>query len=174
MKHEKAPNAPTPPPRFQGVLTISYVPMFWKIKAFGHFGQIRPFPVVKSGQNGQREKLNKTFHMSLFRGQYYHPLQRNSPEKLMFRKHAVFGRFGQIRPFPLAKCGKKCRRVHLQAKTFHMSLLKYSQVSMTIRYKDAAWKEIDDGRTDGRTPRIYRPPTFGVGTLLTCILFVFI
>ena len=33
VKHEKAPTAP----RFEGVLTISYMPVFWKFKAFGQF-----------------------------------------------------------------------------------------------------------------------------------------
>ena len=30
---------------------------------------------------------------------------------------------------------------------------------MVIRYKDTPWKRIDDGQTEGRTPRIDRPPT---------------
>ena len=34
VKHEKAPTAP----RFQGVLTISYMPTFRKTAVFGHFG----------------------------------------------------------------------------------------------------------------------------------------
>ena len=53
MKHEKAPTAP----RFEGVLTISYMPMFWKIKAFGQFW------TTSGGRNCQKAHLYaKTFH----------------------------------------------------------------------------------------------------------------
>ena len=114
MKHEKAPTAP----RFEGVLTISYMPMFfWKIKAFGQF-----WP-TSGGHNCQKAHLYaKTFYMSLFLGLYHHPLQRNSLEKLMFRKNRYFEYFGQIRPFPVAESGQNCQKAHLQVKTFHMSL----------------------------------------------------
>ena len=40
----------------------------------------------------------------------------------MFRKTAVFGHFGQFRPFPVAESGQNCQKAHLQAKTFYMSL----------------------------------------------------
>ena len=61
-----------------------------KNRYFGHFGQIRPFPVAESGQNFQKAHLQaKTFHLSLFTGLYNHPLQRNSLEKLMFQKIAI-------------------------------------------------------------------------------------
>ena len=77
MKHEKAPTAP----RFEWVLTISYMPLFWKFKAFGQF-----WP-TSVGRNCQKAHLYaKTFHMSLFPGLYDHPLQRNSLEKHKFRK----------------------------------------------------------------------------------------
>ena len=96
MKHEKAPTAS----RLEGVLTISYMPMFLKVKAFGHF---RP---TSGGRKCQKAHLHaKTFHMSLFQGLYDHPLQRNSLEKHMFRKTDVFGHFCQIRPFPVDKSG---------------------------------------------------------------------
>ena len=56
--------------------------MFRKTANFGHFGQIRPFPVAESGQNFQKAHLQaKTFHMSLFPGLYDHPLQKYSLEK---------------------------------------------------------------------------------------------
>ena len=79
--------------------------------------------MAESGQNFQKAHLKaKTFHLSLFTGLYDHPLQRNSLEKLMFRKTAICGHFGQIRPFPVAESDQKCQKAHLQAKTFHMSL----------------------------------------------------
>ena len=89
--------------------------MFWKIKAFGHFGQIQPFPAMSKGTS-----TGQTFHMSLFPGLYGHPLQRNSLEKHMFRKTTVFAHFGQIRPFPVAESGQKA---YLHAETLHMSLI---------------------------------------------------
>ena len=98
-------------------------PMFRKTAIFGHFGQIRPFPVVEYGQNCQKAHLQaKTFHMSLLPGLYDHLLQRNSLETPMFRKTAIFGHFCQIRPFPVIESGQNCQKAHLLAKTFHMSL----------------------------------------------------
>ena len=59
VKHEKAPTAP----QFEGVFTISYMPVFWKFKAFGQF-----WP-TSGGRNCQKEHIYaKTFHMSLFPG----------------------------------------------------------------------------------------------------------
>ena len=76
VKHEKAPTAP----RFEGVLTISHMPMFWKIKACGHF-----WP-TSGGRKCQKAHLHTiTFHLNLFKCLYDHPLQKNSLEKLMFR-----------------------------------------------------------------------------------------
>ena len=78
MKHEKAPTAP----QFEGVLTISYMPLFWKFKAFGQF-----WP-TSVGRNCQKSHLYaKTFHMSLFPGLYDHSLQRYSLDKEVFVKH---------------------------------------------------------------------------------------
>ena len=99
--------------------------------------------------------------MSLFPGIYDHPLQRNSIEKLMFKKNTVFGHFGQNRLFLVVEYGQKCQKAHLHAKTFHMSVYP-SQVSTTIRYKDTAWKRIDDGRTDGH-PESIGPQPLGLG-----------
>ena len=57
-------------------------PMFRQTADFGHFDQIRPFPVAESGQKCQKAHLQaKTFHMSLFPGLYDNPLQRYSLEK---------------------------------------------------------------------------------------------
>ena len=78
VKHEKAPTAP----RFQGVFTKFYMPMFRKTAVFGQFGQFRPFPVVESGKKNVKRHIN--------------------------------------RPSPF--------------------IWAYSQVSMTIRYKATAWK----------------------------------
>ena len=64
--------------------------MFWKIPAFGHF-----WP-NSGGRRCQKEHLDtKTIHLNLLPGLYVHPLQRNSPEKLMFQKTADFWHFGQ-------------------------------------------------------------------------------
>ena len=61
-------------------------PMFRKTANFGHFGQIRPFPVTESGQNCQKAHLQvKTFHMSLFPGLYDYSLQSYSLEKNRWR-----------------------------------------------------------------------------------------
>ena len=79
--------------------------------------------MADSGKNCQKAPLQaNTFQMSLFPSLYDHPLQRNSLEKLMFRKTADFGHFGQFRPFPVAEPGRNCQKAHLQANTFHMSL----------------------------------------------------
>ena len=50
--------------------------------------------------------------MSLFPGLYDHPLQRNSLKKLIFRKTADFGHFGQFRPFPVAEPGRNFQKAH--------------------------------------------------------------
>ena len=77
MKHEKAPTAP----RFEG--GIDYL-------VYAHGLENHSFRAIwptSSGQNCHKAHLQaKTFHMSLFPGLYDHPLQRNSLEKLMFRK----------------------------------------------------------------------------------------
>ena len=98
--------------------------------------------------------------MSLFPGLYDHSLQRNSLEKPMFRKTAIFGHFGQIRPFSVAESGQNCQKAHLQAKTFHMSLCPglYDHSLQRYSLEKNRWQT----DRDGRTPRIYRPPTFGV------------
>ena len=73
--------------------------MFRKKNAdFRHFGWTRPFPVVESGRNCQKTHLHaKTFHLRPLPCPYEHPLQRNSLEKLMFRKTTVLGSFSHIR-----------------------------------------------------------------------------
>ena len=111
MKHEKAPTAR----RFEGVLTISYMPMFWKITAFGHL-----LPTYGSRKCQKAHLQAKTFHMSLLPGLYDHPLQRYSLEKSMFRKTAIFGHSGQIWPFPVVEYRQNCQNAHLQVKTFHI------------------------------------------------------
>ena len=81
-------------------------------------GQIRPFQAAESGQNYQKAYLQaKTFHMSIVPGLYDHLLQRNSLEKLMFRKKKHFFKkhFGQIRPFTVAESSQNCQKAHLQA-----------------------------------------------------------
>ena len=165
MKHEKAPTAP----RFQGVFTFSYMLMFRKTAVFRHFGQFRPFQVAEPGRTRQKAHLQaKTFHMSIFPDLYDHPLQRNNLEKLMFRKTADFGHFGQFRPFPVAEPVKRHiyrPRPFILAYLISRSLRPFvtkiqpGKESMTDRRTDGR----TDRRTDGRTPRIYRPPTFGVG-----------
>ena len=89
-------------------------------------------------------------YMNLFSGLYDHMLQRNSLEKLMFRKPLVLDDlaiFGHFRWSTLVKTFKW----HIY--TPRPFIWAYSQVSTTIRFKDAAWKRIDDGQTDGWTPR---------------------
>ena len=86
MKHEKAPTAP----RFEGVLTISYMPMFWKIQDIG------PFWPTSGGRNCQKAHPHtKTFHLNLFTCLYDHRLQRYSPERL-FSKNRCFWTFWPI------------------------------------------------------------------------------
>ena len=127
-----------------------------------HFGQI---PVVESGQNCQKtHKHAKTFHMSLFLGLYNHPLQRNRLETLMFWKKPLFldilAKFGHFRCLSLAKTAK--RHIY-RPRPF---IWAYSQVSTTIRYKDTAWKRIDDRRMDRRTdghPKSIGPQPLGWG-----------
>ena len=118
MKHEKAPTAP----RFEGVMTISYIPMFWKITAFGHF-----WPTSGSRKCQKTHLHTKTIHLNLFPGLYDRSLGKYSLESSCFEKHGhfvfVFGHFGQIRPFPVAEYGKNCQKADLQVKTFHMSFL---------------------------------------------------
>ena len=50
VKHEKAPTAP----RFEGVLTISCMPIFWKIQDFWHFCQLLVAETVKRHINRPR------------------------------------------------------------------------------------------------------------------------
>ena len=74
VKHQKAPTPP--PPLFEGVLTFLYMPMYWKITAFGHFWATSG--ILKC----QKAHLQtKTFHMTLFPCLYDHLLQRYSLEK---------------------------------------------------------------------------------------------
>ena len=224
VKHEKAPTAP----RFEGVLAISYMPMFWKNQSFGAFS------AISGGRKCQKAHLHtKTFHLNLFTCLYDHKLHWNNLEKLMFRKTAVLGSFGHIRatfgirmwpklpkgtskhqdlsfaPTPtsirlsftrrdslknlifLAKFGHF--RWSILAKTAKRHIYRprpfiwaYSQVSATIRYKetavksscfenplfldirykDTAWKRIDDGQTDGQKdghPESIGPQLLGLG-----------
>ena len=78
--------------------------------------------------------------MSLLPGLYDHPLKRNSLEKPMFRKTAVFGHFGPICPFPVTESD----RIWIQP----------GKESMT------------DGRADGQTvghPESIGPQPLGLG-----------
>ena len=110
MKHEKAPTAP----RFVGVLTISYMAMFWKIQDFGHF-----WP-TSGGRNCQKAHLHtKTFHLNLFTCLYDHRLQRNRLEKAYIKKNLCFWTFW---PFSVAESGRNCQKAHLLTNTVHMSL----------------------------------------------------
>ena len=78
------------------------------------------------------------------------------PENPVFRKTAVFLCSDQIRPIPVAESGQKLQKAHLQAKTFHMSLFPRLYDHPLQRYS----LEKNRWQTDGRTHRIYRPPTF--------------
>ena len=66
VKHEKAPTAP----RFEGVSTISYMPMFLKIKHF--WATLALFRWPKLSKLEKAHLQAKTFHMSLFMGLYDH------------------------------------------------------------------------------------------------------
>ena len=101
VKHEKAPTAP----RFEGVMTISYMPMFWKITAFGHFWS-----------NSGSRKCHKahlhtnTIHLNLFPGLYYRPLERYSLESTCLEKLLILdilAKFGNFRWPNLAKTVKR-------------------------------------------------------------------
>ena len=71
VKHEKAPTAP----RFEGVMTISFMPMFWKITAFGYF-----WPTSGSRKCQKAHIHTKTIHLNLFSGLYDRPLEIYSLE----------------------------------------------------------------------------------------------
>ena len=88
-----------------------------------------------------------------FPGLYDHPLQRNSREKLVFRKSAVSGHFEQIRPFTVAESGQNCQKAHLHAKTFIWGSFLY-EAPAPYSKKNIRWT---DGRTDAETD------TFGLG-----------
>ena len=132
----KGPNRP--PPWFQGEFSLLYMPVFPKTVT-RHIYRPRPFiwaysqvsTTIRYKEKAwkcsclektpfydilaefycQKAHLQaKTFHMSLFRGLYDHPLQRYSLEKLVSRKTAVFGHFGQILPFPVAETGQTVKR----------------------------------------------------------------
>ena len=68
---------------------ISYRPMFWNIKAFGHF---RP---ASGGRKCQKAHQNtKTSHLRPLPGLYNHPLQRfTKPGKAHVSKHRCFWTF---------------------------------------------------------------------------------
>ena len=92
--------------------------MFRNTDVLGSFYQ---FPVTECGRNFQKAHLHtKTFHLRPLPYLYDHPLQRNSLEKLMFRK-TVFEHFGQIRPFPVVESGLNCQKAHPHFETFHLS-----------------------------------------------------
>ena len=136
--------------------------MIRKTAIFGHFGQFRPFSVAEFGWKCQKAHLQaKTFHMNLRPGLYDHPLQIYSLEKPMFRKTAIFGHFGQFRPFPVAESGQNCQNAHLQAKTFHMSLfIGLYNHSLKKNILEKNW-----WRTDRRTGthNLYAPNLWGLG-----------
>ena len=92
---------PNRPPIRRGI-DISYMPMFWKITAFGHF-----LPTSGSRKCQKTHLHTKTIHLN--QGLYDHPLQRNSLEKPMFRKPAVWdilAKFGRFRWPKMAKTVK--------------------------------------------------------------------
>ena len=104
--------------------------------------------------------------MSLFPGLFDHSLQRNSLEKPMFRKTAICGHFGRIRPFPVTEPGRNCQKAHLQAKTFHMSLFPglYDHSLQSYSLEKNRWRT--DRRTDGQTdghPESIAPQPLGLG-----------
>ena len=72
VKHEKAPTTP----RFEGVLTISYMPMFWKITAFVHFW---PTSGIRKCQKAHLQAKTVRY--------------KETAWKSMFRKTAIFGHF---------------------------------------------------------------------------------
>ena len=105
---------------------------------FGYFGQFYNFRSGAFDQNDQKAHLQaKTFHMILFTGLYDHPLQRNSLEKLMFRKTAVFGHLAKFGHFRWPNLAKTFKRHIYRPRPFIWS---YSQVSTTIRCRETAWK----------------------------------
>ena len=155
VKHEKAPTVL----QIQGVFTLSYMPMFKKKRCFEHFGQIRPFPVAEPGQNGQKAHLQvKTFHMSLFQGLYDHPLQRNSLEKLMFRKTLILDILAKFDHFRWPNLAKSVKRHIYRPRPF---IWAYSQVSTTIRYKKNRLEK-NWWQTDGH-PESIGPQPLGLG-----------
>ena len=88
----------------------------WKFKAFGQF-----WP-TSGGRNCQKAHLYaKTFFMSLFPGLYDHPLQRNSVEKLKFRK-ALFWTFWPNSAISGGRIWPKLSKGTSTGQTFHMSL----------------------------------------------------
>ena len=130
----------------QGVFTNSYMPMLKKTAVFGHFGQFRPFRIWQKCQKAHLQAI--TFHMSLFPGLYDHPLQRHSLEKLIFRKPLISDILANFGHFRWPNLAKTVKRHIYRPRPF---IWAYSQVSTTIRYKDTAWKRIDDGQTDRQT-----------------------
>ena len=122
---------PQPPPDSKGYWLSRICPCFGNSKLLGNFGQ-------SGGRICQMAHLYaKTFHMSLFPGLYDHPLQRNSLEKLMFRKTDILdilAKFGHLRWPNMAKTVK--RHIY-RPRPF---ICAYSQVSTTIRYKETAFR----------------------------------
>ena len=109
---------------------ISFMPMCWNITAFGHFRQ------TSDGRKLTKTHLHtKTFHLNLFTCLYDHMLQRYSLGKLMFRKTAVLGSYGNIRPTSGNRMWPNCQKAYLHAKTIIRS-----HVDTTIRYRETAWK----------------------------------
>ena len=122
--------------------------IFWKTASavFGHF---RPISVITGSRTCQNAYLQaKTVHISLFLGLYDHCLLRNSLENLCLEKPLFLDILAYFGHFWWPNLAETVKRHIYRSRPF---IWAYSQVSTTIRYKDTAWKRIDDGRTYWRT-----------------------
>ena len=111
VKQEKAPIAP----RFEGVTVYwsRICPCFGKSQHLGIFGQLPVAKGVKRYIFTQRPFLWTYSHISTTCN---HMLQRNSLEKLMFRKTAVSKTFRKFRvifgQLPVTQCGLNCQKAY--------------------------------------------------------------
>ena len=142
------------PPIRRGIECIAYAHVSKKRSTFEYFGNRCGRKCIKGTSTRQDLSFAPTptsIRTSITQKQ---PGKAHVSKNRCFRKlRPASASFGQ---FPVTKSGHNCQKTHLHTKTFHLSLF---PGSMTISYKDKAWKRIQDGRT----PKIYRPPTFGVG-----------
>ena len=107
----------------------------------------------------------KPFHMSLFPGFYDHPLQRNSLENSCLEKPLISDNLA----ISAISGGRTWPKLSKGTPTGQD--LSYEPIPKSLRPsvtkiqpgKESMTDRRTDRQTDGRTPRIYRPPTFGVG-----------